>query len=257
MRGRDGSHSFLPVVLLGHDDKWEIHFAGGTSRITGDPATRRYEEHNTMIHRPLAELDGLVRAPTEYLELHCVLVRTQLFEQIGLFDEELIAARDHADLWLKAAAVGAASPEPAVNVRYTWPKRLRPTDYRFYLPRWSDEWSERSYSRFNARWQLADTSIDDVFRRATLDSPPERLTASADPRRVRLWRAGRRARRGLDMLLTPIVACRRPSAVLAAAHRAVHAASWGTDDAGAPRVAREHGVAVRILFATPSNTRRT
>jgi hypothetical protein len=103
-------------------------------------------------------------APTSYLELHALLLRADAFHALVPFDERYIGARDHADMWLELDARGeCALVDPAVVVRYPW-ARLRPMDYAFYLPRWSDAWGERSYEAFNRDRRLTDDAIDDVFR---------------------------------------------------------------------------------------------
>jgi hypothetical protein len=217
-----------PAVLVGPPDKPEIHFVGGTCRIVGEGEGRRYEEQNGKEHRPAAELQRLTRVESEGIELHCALARTDALHRVGPFDEQLLVARDHTDLGLKVRqAGGSVWLEPLAVVRYQWPKKLRLTDYPFYLARWSDQLGERSYERFNSTWGLRDTRIDEVFRRGHRirrwgGQPPRQPGLRG---RVRLWR--HRARRAVDMVVTPIavgaVERRRAKAAPAAV---VHCASW-------------------------------
>src|SRR5205814_1149557 len=81
---------------------------------------------------------------------HCLLARVDALRPTGPFDEGLVAAREHSTLSLQVRVPGGEIwLEPSVVVRYPWPKRNTLADYRFYLPRGSDEWAERSFRRFH------------------------------------------------------------------------------------------------------------
>jgi hypothetical protein len=178
-------------VLWGHDDAWEIHYAGGMCRVVDDDGARRLEEDNRLMHHPVAALDELVRAPTEYVEPHCFLVRVDVLDQLGPFDEELLFTRDHSRLSLQVTAAGGEIwLEPSTVVMYPFPKRNTLGDYRLYLPHWGDEWSERSFRRFNAIMDLNDDTGDDLYRgghrgRLLGEPPPRGRRPRAVWRRVR------------------------------------------------------------------------
>ncbi len=218
------------AVLWGRRDRWEIHFAGGTCRIVSDGTARRFEEHNTHMHRPVGALAELTRAPTEYVEAHGLLARVGVLRRIGPFDDGLIAAREHSTLSLQVVAIGGEIWfEPSVVVRYPWPKRNTLADYRFYLPRWSDEWAERSFRRFNDSWQLTDLAIDDIFRQGHRERRLGRRQESGDGLRGRIRAVVHRARAALDRVVTPrvVAACERRRARAGPA-RVIHRASWDT-----------------------------
>lgn len=213
-----------PVVLWGPEDRVEIHFAGGMSRIVDDAAGRRFEEHSSLMHHPAAAVASLTRARSEFMELHCLLCRVAPLRALDSpFDEGLVAGREHSDLTLRLAELGGSAwVEPAVVVRYPWPKQLRPSDYPFYLARWSSEWAERTFDRFNSRWGLTDTTIDDKFLRGHLDRRLGSVRA-----RSRRQRFARRARRAVDRVVTPL-AVRRCDRQRARARppRVLRRASW-------------------------------
>jgi hypothetical protein len=216
------------AVLWGRRDQWEIHYAGGSCRIVSVAGARRFEEHNTHMHRPVGALAELARARTEYVESHCLLARADVLERIGPFDEALIAGREHSSLALQVAALdGEIWLEPSVVVRYPWPKRNTLADYRFYLPRWSDEWAERSFRRFNETWQLTDLAIDDVYRQGHRERRLGQRRVSANGLRARFQQLVRRAQRGLDLVVTPLVvkACDHRRARVGPA-RVLHRARW-------------------------------
>jgi hypothetical protein len=84
-----------------------------------------------------------------------MLVRTELFEQIGPLDEELRSVCEHSDLCLLVRQRGhAVYFEPAAVVTYVTSGRFRPSDYRFYFRRWSESWNEASVERFREKWGL-------------------------------------------------------------------------------------------------------
>ena len=223
-----GAWLVAAAVLWGRRDRWEIHYAGGSCHIGSEAGARRLEEHNTHMHRPVSALTELTRAPTEYVEAHCLLARVDALQRIGPFDEALVAAREHTTLALQVSALGGGIwLEPSVVVRYPWPKRNTPGDYRFYLPRWSDEWAERSFRRFNETWQLTDVAIDDIFRQGHLERRIGRRPARGNGVRARSQRLVLSARRGLDRFVTPLAvkACDRRRARRGSA-RVLHTASW-------------------------------
>ena len=223
-----GAALVAAAVLWGRRARWEIHYAGGTCRVVSDGAARRFEEHNTHMHRPVGALDELTRAPTEYVEAHCMLARVDVVRRVGPFDEELVAAREHSTLSLQIRELGGDIwLEPSVVVRYPWPKRNTLSDYRFYLPRWSDAWADRSFRRFNDTWQLTDLTIDDVFREGHRDRRLEQKRETPDGLRGQARRIVRRTRGGLDRVVTPRVveACERRRARTGPA-RVLHRASW-------------------------------
>ena len=225
-----GAWLVAPAVLWGRRDRWEIHYAGGSCRIVGDVESRRFDEHNTYMHRPVHVLSEHTRSRTEYVEAHCLLARVDALRRIGPFDECLVAAREHSTLSLQVRALGGEIwLEPSVVVRYPWPKRNTLADYRFYLPRWSDEWAERSFRRFNETWHLTDLGIDDIFRAGHLDRRLERRPEPGNGLRARSQHFVLRVRRGVDLVVTPLAVkvCDRRRARLGPA-RALHTASWDT-----------------------------
>jgi hypothetical protein len=223
-------------VLWGRDDRWEIHYAGGTCRISEEDGVRRFHEFNPLMHRRVGELEALVRAPTEYVEPHCLLARVDILRQLGPFDEELVVAREHSMLSLRVTAAGGEIwLEPSTVVLYPFPKRNRLSDYLLYLPRWSDEWADRSYQHFNDVLQLGNHDIDDIYReghrqRALGGRPPRGSNLGARWGRMRY-----RARRAVTIVATPMVvrtvdrrrSRRAPAQIL-------HHASWDHEPERAP-----------------------
>jgi hypothetical protein len=203
--------------------------AGEDTNLDGEGAARRFVETNARLHHPPSELNGASRQPCDFVEMHCLLARTDVLEQVGPFDEGLVAGREHSDLVLRVAEKTGGTPllEPAVRVHYASAKRLSPHDWTFFLPRWSDEWARTTFAHFNERWELRDTTVDDWFLRGALARRLHDRYRTRTGVRLWSWRVARRARRAIDMVATPttLAAARRARARCGPA-RLVRRATW-------------------------------
>jgi GT2 family glycosyltransferase len=217
-----GAAVIAPVVLWGAPE--EIHFAGGECHLADGPRGLRLVSHNRLMHEAPAVVAGLSRAPSELVELHCVLLRVEVLRRLGPFDEDLVAAREEADLSLRLAGIGERIVvDPSVVVRYLWPKRLHPSDRPFFRARWSADWAARSFAAFNRKWGIADPAMDESFHQGHAD------------RRVGGWphsggwtaKAAWKARRAVDVVATPLaVRAEDRRRRRAGPARVVHRASW-------------------------------
>lgn len=136
-----------------------VHFAGGESHIVTDIKGRRHlrEKMYKQGQQVLAVRDQLKRQPTELAEFHCVLIRTSIFEQIGLLDEAILNTKEHLDFCMTVAeAGGTVYLEPACIVTYVPGPPLEWTDIPFYMLRWSDAWQLASLRRLQEKWNLAE-----------------------------------------------------------------------------------------------------
>ncbi|MGH7587702.1 MAG: glycosyltransferase family 2 protein [Gemmatimonadota bacterium] len=151
-----------PLYLQGSPAEARIHMAGGESRIVEEDGKRRLHEIDRLGGRRLSELDApLERSSTELLEFHCLLARREVFDTIGLLDEELLSIREQDDLCLGVrAAGGSIYLEPSVWVSYLPPPPILPSDRRHYKLRWSRAWIERSLRHFHQKWEL-DMALED------------------------------------------------------------------------------------------------
>jgi GT2 family glycosyltransferase len=138
-----------------------IHCAGGETHIwmdnTGDRARRRLREkmykQGTRVE---AVRDQLQRQKTELAEFHCVLVRTEIFKQVGLLDEAFLNTKEHLDFCMTIMqAGGTVYFEPACLVTYV-PESPGWTDLHYYMLRWSDAWQLASLHRLRDKWNLAE-----------------------------------------------------------------------------------------------------
>ncbi len=145
----------------------EVHCAGGESGVkieTKDETTRRRMiEKIYKQGRKVADVrPQLQRQLTGLAEFHCMLVRTEIFDRIGLLDEGLLNTKEHVDLCILVnEAGGTVYLEPESLVTYVPGPPLKWTDLHFYMLRWSDAWELASLKRLRDKWNLTE---DEYFQ---------------------------------------------------------------------------------------------
>jgi glycosyltransferase involved in cell wall biosynthesis len=145
-----------PVILQGEYEDGVIHNAGGEFSFEGAFGSRVAHQRNVYKFQSIeAPREPLVRRTFDYVEFHCVLVRTDAFDKIGPLDEELYSTREHIDLCLRVRdAGGRVCGEPASVVAYLRPPPVELGDLPFFLRRWSEAWNLRSLRHFAAKYGL-------------------------------------------------------------------------------------------------------
>jgi len=133
-----------------------VHTAGANLRIIDDGTRRLYEKHR-HVDRPVAEARlELRREPIDLVEFHCMLVRTDAFDQIGPLDEKLLSFLDHVDFCLAARqAGGSVYFEPDAVVTHLAPPPFAPMDLPYFLLRWSNAWLRPSVRHFASKHRLS------------------------------------------------------------------------------------------------------
>ena len=137
----------------------EIHFAGGESHVVVDAKGRRrlrekMYKQGKKITDPRVNLQ---RTETELCEFHVMLVRTKVFQQLGMFDEQMLNSKEHLDFCMDVAKNGGSVYfEPASLVTYVPRSPLKFSDIHYYMLRWSDAWELESLSRLRQKWNLAE-----------------------------------------------------------------------------------------------------
>jgi GT2 family glycosyltransferase len=138
-----------------------IHFAGGESRVITDVnGRRRLREKMYRQGQKVADVRSkLQRTATELSEFHCVLVRTEIFDIVGKFDESMLNTKEHVDFCMTVAEVGGTVYfEPDSVATYVPIAPLKWMDLHFYMLRWSDAWELKSLIHLREKWNLAEDS---------------------------------------------------------------------------------------------------
>lgn len=159
-----------PLTCIGKNVNEIVHLAGGEAHIyeeaqeDGSIARKVHEKHY-FVNRSVAEVkDQLHRQQCEFAEFHCMLVKTNIFQTIGLLDEKLLSTREHIDFCMSVTnAGGTIYCEPYSVVTYVPDLPLNWADISFFLLRWSDAWELSSLEHFQQKWKL--TKKDKYFKK--------------------------------------------------------------------------------------------
>ena len=158
-----GAEAVQPLICQGVPLHSEIHQAGGVFTDDMDaffngPADQRnfIDEHFHQGER-VEDVD-LKRTETQITEVHCFLVRRDVFEKLGEFDEKMLSSKDHMnfsmDVWKSG---GRIMLEPESIVTFCVPNRyhpVKPMDRAYFLLRWSKDWRLQSLKRLQDKWEL-------------------------------------------------------------------------------------------------------
>ncbi|MCV3214484.1 glycosyltransferase [Plectonema radiosum NIES-515] len=146
----------------------EVHCAGGESgvkvEIKGNITRRKIIEKIYKQGRMVEDiLSQLQRQKTGLAEFHCMIVRTEIFQQIGVLDEKLMNTKEHVDLcMLVSEAGGEIYLEPESLITYVPGLPLKWSDLHFYMLRWSDAWELSSLKHLRDKWNLSE---DEYFQK--------------------------------------------------------------------------------------------
>lgn len=156
-----------PLYCQGEPVHEVVHMAGGEAFLeTNDEGRWLYEVHR-YVGEPLAHIrHRLARMPTEVVEFHTMLLRSEALRRLGPLDEGLMCTREHLDLCLRTLrAGGGIFLEPRAVVTYLVPPPVTWSDAPFYALRWSDEWVRATYRRLAETWGSDDGRDVDLRRR--------------------------------------------------------------------------------------------
>jgi GT2 family glycosyltransferase len=175
-----------PLTCIGNPVHQVIHNAGGKSYIVteveGNRVRRYIHQSAALTGRAVAEVpEKLHRKKTDYVEFHCMLVRTEFFKKTGLFDEGMLATREHIDFCFMVSEAGGSiySEREAVVTTDTigietnksgleaWFGALQLPDFKwfdlpYFMVRWNDAWDLASLHHLRQKWQLTE---DEYFKK--------------------------------------------------------------------------------------------
>jgi GT2 family glycosyltransferase len=145
-----------PLYLMGEPKDQIIHMAGGLSHIIEQNGKRILYEEDWFPGIRLSDVPvPLKRKQCELVEFHCMLVRTEVFERIGLLDQNLLSVREHDDLCLVVRQQGGSVYlDPNAVVTYVYPPPLSLSDFSYFTLRWSETWIKATLQHFHKKWSL-------------------------------------------------------------------------------------------------------
>lgn len=142
------------IEPTGEAESDTIHMAGGVSHIEQERGKRiLYDEHLLAGKRLTAQRNQISKGPRDYVEFHCMLVRTHVFERVGALDEQLLSINEHMDFCFDVRkAGGSVYLEPAAVTSYVAPPLYCDWhDLAYFMLRWSEVWNRTSANRFNEK----------------------------------------------------------------------------------------------------------
>jgi hypothetical protein len=148
-----------PLYLIGaRATGGKIHMAGGRLRaIQAEGGIVLEEWHSLADRQPEEVASELKRSPCDYLEYHCVLVRTKLAREAALFDEAIVCVHEHIDAALTARKAGYGIYfEPEAVVTYLALNPYKVETLPFFRARWDHAAGEASIKAFCAKWNVVD-----------------------------------------------------------------------------------------------------
>jgi GT2 family glycosyltransferase len=146
-----------PLYLIGEIEKQTIHMAGGTVHIKEIQGQRVLYDEQYLFETPIAAVQTpLRRREWDYVEFHCMLVRTDVLIRVGPLDENLLSVQEHIDLCLSVKrAGGSVYMEPKAVTSYVLPPPFEWWDLPYFLLRWSEAWNLATVRYFNRKWGVS------------------------------------------------------------------------------------------------------
>jgi len=134
-----------PIYLWNKD---KIHMFGGTITIKNKDFFENHELVN--VHRNI--LPTLKRKKCDYVEYHCLLIKTEL---LHIIDPNYKCVHQHIDLSMKAKQLGYDTyTEPLSVVSYLNDVKLEDYDKPIFKKRWNIKNTEYDISYFCTKWDF-------------------------------------------------------------------------------------------------------
>ena len=144
-----------PLYLWNTD---KIHMFGGTIQIKDK---NFYEKHDLVnTHKNI--LKTLKRKKCDYIEYHCLFIRSELND---LIDPIYKCVHEHIDISLKVKEMGYATyTEPLSVVEYLNNAPLQPYDIPFFKKRWNIDDCNNDIIYFCNKWNVLNNNCFDNVR---------------------------------------------------------------------------------------------
>ena len=145
-----------PAYLWNKD---KIHMFGGNITVKG----KHFTERHHMINYPAHTLKTLKTRRCDFVEYHCLMIRTDLLKQ-GALDESLMILHQHIDLSLMAKRMGYGTfVTPHSVVTYMNEAKIQDYEMDFFRERWNPQVAEKDIEHFCKKWEVNnDSGFNDV-----------------------------------------------------------------------------------------------
>jgi hypothetical protein len=144
-----------PLYLIGDGIRPAvIHMAGGKLVEVVEAGGRVLDERHMLANRDPDDVAGVLRrTPCDFVEYHCMLVRTDLLQRV--LDPRIRCVHEHIDTSLAAQKLGYATwTEPASRVAYLGGAEYLLDDLPFFRARWKRADVDESVRVFSGKWDV-------------------------------------------------------------------------------------------------------
>jgi GT2 family glycosyltransferase len=151
-----GADVVNPLHFIGELEQQIIHFAGSAFELEarGPLQAMREQHRHVNTHYP-AVREQLQRTRSDIAEFHCILIRRELLERMGGFDDGMLNLAEHLDFSLAVRALGGSIwLEPAAQVSYLATRESVLSDVSGFIQRWNEDWTQRTLQHFVRKWRL-------------------------------------------------------------------------------------------------------
>lgn len=155
-----GATAVGPLTCQSEPFHQTIHYAGGElgvrkEVVDGKACRYIFDKIYKQGCHVANERPQMQRHQTDLFEVHCVLIRTDIFDTIGELDEGILSTRDHVDLSMEIRRAGGTIYfEPRSLVTFIFDRPLKISDVPYFMLRWSDDWEVRSLRHLREKWNL-------------------------------------------------------------------------------------------------------
>jgi hypothetical protein len=176
-----------PLYLWGDGTPLKkIHMAGGRLSEAHEEGGRVLDEFHQLINEsPEDVANELYRRPCDFVEYHCMLIRTAIVKDGKLLDPDIFCVHEHIDTALAARQLGYdVFLEPSARVTYLAFNEYMLDDLAMFRDRWSRADAESSIEAFSRKWHVINDNrsfgkVRQFLHTHTLQVDPIRPPASA------------------------------------------------------------------------------
>ena len=160
-----------------------VHMAGGQLCELASATGRVLEERHLLADEDPGRAGAqLTRRACDFVEFHCMLVRTSLLRD-GVLDATLHCVHEHIDMSLATKARGLATwLEPRARVTYLARSDYMLDELAFFRERWSASRADADIAAFCAKWQV----VNDERSFGSVRAFVRKHVAEVDPIRTSL-----------------------------------------------------------------------
>jgi len=129
--------------------------AGGGISIEQRDGRRVFQDSHEHAHVETSATTVFERKRVDFVEFHCMLVRTAELRAVGGLDRRLLSLHEHIDLSMMLSETGHSTYiEPRSVVTFEVPPPVERGEMSLFLRRWSERWARQTLDHFGVKWRV-------------------------------------------------------------------------------------------------------